>query len=74
VKAARAVRAMPIPSLPGSFVRIQHGQTNQKLTCEPGYNKNKNALKFVDFKPAFLVLLLMQQIFALGEINAREHY
>jgi hypothetical protein len=44
VKAAHAVRAITIPSLPVSLARIEHGQTNQKLTCAPGYNKQKNAL------------------------------
>jgi hypothetical protein len=44
VKAARAVRAIAIPSLPIFLARIQHGQTNQKLTIRArGYNK-KNAL------------------------------
>jgi hypothetical protein len=44
VKAARAVRAITIASLPFFLARIEHGQTNQKLTCAPGYNKKKNAL------------------------------
>ncbi len=44
VKAARAVRAITIASLPASFVRIKHGQINQKLTCALGYNKKKSAL------------------------------
>jgi len=45
VKAARAVRAIAFPSVPGARARIEHGQTNQKLiTCAHGYNKKKNAL------------------------------
>ena len=44
VRAARAVRVITIPSLPVSLARIEHGQTNQKPTCAPGYNKKKNAL------------------------------
>ena len=45
VKAARAVRAIGLPSLPGSLARIEHGQTKQKLTIRAhGYNKKKNAL------------------------------
>jgi hypothetical protein len=45
VKAARAVRAITIASLPVSLARIEHGQTNQKFACVPGYNKKKNALE-----------------------------
>jgi hypothetical protein len=45
VKAACALRAIGIPSLPISLAGIEHGQTNQKLTIRArGYNKKKNAL------------------------------
>jgi len=43
VKAARAVRAIAFPSAPVVRARMEHGQTNQKLTWAHGYNKNKNA-------------------------------
>ena len=45
VRAARAVRAIGVTSLPVSFARIEHGQTKQKLTIRArGYSKKKNAL------------------------------
>ena len=44
VKEARAVRAIGITPLRASLARIEHGQTNQKLTIRAhGYNKKKNA-------------------------------
>ena len=45
VRAARAVRAIGMTSLPVSLARIEHGQTKQRLTIRAhGYNKKKNAL------------------------------
>jgi autonomous glycyl radical cofactor GrcA len=45
VRVARAVRAIGMISLRGSLARIEHGQTNQKLTIRAsGYNKKNNAL------------------------------
>ena len=47
VRAARALRAISMTALPVSLARIEHGQTNQKLTIRVrGYNKKKNALAF----------------------------
>jgi hypothetical protein len=46
VRAACAVRAIGMTSLPGSLARIEHGQTKQKFIIGArGYKKKKNALE-----------------------------
>ena len=46
VRAARALRAIGMTSLPGSLARTERGQTKQTPTIRThGYNKKKNALE-----------------------------